>query len=206
MSERDRERIENLPREGREEIEEIREIEDPELRLGAGGGIGGINAPVLDTDVDSINPDAEPEAEADPTQQAVERNWVAAEELPPGLETAEPEREPLHLTRHTHLVTAFDEDLGDIEEVYGYEPGDPRWAAVKAGDRRVMVPVISGTIDGDSLQVPYPKHLIESAPEYPAQISLAQEMALYSHYNERRMLPSGADSDRTLLQPLNHAA
>lgn len=204
MSERDRERIENLPREGREEIEDIREVEDPEIRLGAGGGTGGINAPVIDTDVDGINRD--PEADRDPTQEAVERNWVAAEQLPPGLETAEPEREPLHLTRNTHLVTAFDEDLGDIEEVYGYEPGDPRWAAVKAGDRKVMVPVMSGSIDGDALHVPYPKHLIESAPEYPEQISLAHEMALYSHYNERRMLPSGADSDSTLLQPLHHAA
>jgi hypothetical protein len=78
---------------------------------------------------------------------------------------------------------------------------------VKEGDRHLMVPVMSGQMEDDGLHVPYPKTVIEAAP--PLGETLRDEMALYSHYNERRMLPAAdgytQDSERTM-HPVSIAA
>ena len=50
---------------------------------------------------------------------------------------------------------------------------------------------MSGQLDDDGLHVPYPKELIESAPALPgASCRSPMRCMLYSHYNERRILPA----------------
>lgn len=190
--------------------EELRRIEADRIEresIDIGPGLGGGLAPVLPTDLDGENPDSHWMTTSD--TDVAEPNW-AHEEVQPGLERMEPEREPLILSRDTHIVSVFGEDLGRVEAVYGYAPtNEPAWAAVKEGDRKVLVPVMSGQMEDDGLHVPYPKNIIETAPELPEQFSLAQEMALYSHYNERRILPAASgyeqEHQRTL-HVLNRAA
>jgi len=186
--------------------EEMQRIDRDSVDVGT--GLGGGLAPVLPTDLDGQHPDSDWLATSRETAQLP--NWIAAEEVEPGRERLEPQRGRLQLSHDTHLVSVFGEDLGRIEEVYGYAPSnDPAWAAVKEGDRKVMVPVMSGQMEDDGLHVPYPKNLIESAPELPEGFSIDEEMALYRHYNERRILPAAdgytQDSDRTL-RPFNIAA
>jgi hypothetical protein len=170
--------------------------------LNIGTGLGGGLAPVLPTDVDGQHPDSDWLASSDDNTQMP--NWIAAEEVEPGLERLESEREPLRVDSDTHLVSVFGEDLGRIEEVYGYAPSnDPAWAAIRDGDRKIPVPLMSAQLEDDGLHVPYPKNLIESAPPLPErELSVADEMAIYSHYNERRILPAPdsytQDSERTL--------
>lgn len=190
--------------------EELRRVESDRIEresIDVGPGLGGGLAPVLPTDLDGHHPDSHWMTTSD--DAVAEPNW-AREEVKPGLETMEPQREPLMLSHDTHIVSVFGEDLGRVEEVYGYAPAnEPAWAAVKEGDRKVLIPVMSGQMEDDGLHVPYPKNIIESAPELPEHFSLAQEMALYSHYNERRILPAAAgdeqEHERTL-QLLSSAA
>jgi hypothetical protein len=176
--------------------------------LEIGPGLGGGLSPMLPTDVEGDNPDAiwEP---ASSDEQMAAPNW-AHEEIEPGRENLERVKEPLQLSHDTHIISVFGENLGRVEEVYGYSPtNDPSWAAIKEGDRKLLVPVMSGQMEDDGLHVPYPKNLVESAPQLPEEFSLAQEMALYSHYNERRILPAAdgytQDQERTLHR-LSHAA
>jgi hypothetical protein len=178
--------------------EEIGRIERESIDIGPGLGAG--LSPVLPTDVDGDNPDTTWLASSE--EDTVTPNW-AHEEIQPGLERMEANKEPLNLSHDTHIITVFGENLGRVEEVYGYAPtNDPSWAAVKEGDHKVLVPVMSGQMEDDGLHVPYPKNLIESAPQVPERFSLAEEMALYAHYNERRILPAASgdaqDSGRTL--------
>jgi len=147
-----------------------------------GTGFGGGVAPVLPTDID---PAAGAVGSSGERTQAP--NWTR--EAP---EAGREEREPLRLAPDTHLLSVFGEDLGRIEELYGYAPStEPQWAAIRDGDRKVLVPVMSAQLEDDGLHVPYPKELIESAPALPDhELTLTDEMAFYSHYNERRILPS----------------
>jgi hypothetical protein len=179
----------------REEIERL-ERDNVDIGPGLGGGL----SPVLPTDIDGATPDSSWLASSE--QDTPVPNW-AHEEIEPGRERMEPSKESLTLSHDTHIISVYGENLGRVEEVYGYAPGnDPAWAAVKEGDRKVLVPVMSGQMEDDGLHVPYPKNLVESAPEAPEHFSIAEEMALYSHYNERRILPAASgyeqDHDRTL--------
>lgn len=194
MAERD------MPRESREEIDQVQR-ESVDVGTGLGGGL----APVLPTDVDGQNPDTDWLAAS--KQDTTLPNWTAGEELEAGLDRVDPVRAPLQVSHDTHIVTVFGDDLGEIEEVYGYEASDPQWASVKEGNRLVMVPLMSANPDEDGIKVPYPRSVIADAPEYPSDsaISLTEEMQLYAYYNERRMLPPGADSEQTLLRPLSAA-
>jgi hypothetical protein len=211
MAERERE-IENRAMSNEERIREEGEDRDrPGLthdNLDIGTGLGGGVAPVLPTDIDGQNPDSDWAATTD--QDMAMPNWTKADELEPGLARMEPQREPLNLPRDTHIVTVFGEDMGPIKEVYGYTPSsDPHWVAIKEGDRRVLVPVMSGQLDDDGLHVPYPKDLIQTSPELPENFSLADEMSLYAHYNERRILPAvdGYTQEKErIMRPLRNAA
>ncbi|MGE0688668.1 MAG: PRC-barrel domain-containing protein [Dehalococcoidia bacterium] len=177
--------------------EEQRRLEADRIEresIDIGPGLGGGLAPVLPTDLDGQHPDSHWMTTSD--ERTDEPNW-AREEIKPGLETMEPQREPITVSHDTHIVTVFGEDLGRVEEVYGYAPtNEPAWAAIKEGDRKVLVPVMSAQMDDDGLRVPYPKNIIETAPELPERFSLAQEMALYSHYNERRILPAASGDEQ----------
>ena len=193
MAERDRSREER-------QDEDIPSLERENVDIGT--GLGGGLAPVLPTDIDGHHPDREWLASSD--KDTAVPNWTQSARLDPGLQRGEAVREPLRLAPDTHIVAVFGEDLGEIEEIYGYPPAnDPAWAAIKDGDRKILVPLMSGQLDEDGLHVPYPKELIESAPDLPEQgLSVADEMMLYSHYNERRILPAAdgetQEQERTL--------
>jgi hypothetical protein len=91
-------------------------------------------------------------------EEVAEPNWAHAEEVEPGLQRLDAQHEPLKLSKDTHIVSVFGEDIGRIEGVYGYAPtNEPVWASVKEGDRHLMVPVMSGQMEDDGLHVPYPK-------------------------------------------------
>ena len=211
MTERERE-LEHRGMSNEERMREEGTIPDrPGLthdNVDIGPGLGGGVAPVMPTDIDGHNPDDDWSKTTDDNMAMP--NWVKADELEPGLARMESQREPLNLTRDTHIVSVFGDDMGEIEETYGYAPSnDPQWAAIKDGDRRIFVPVMSGQLDDDGLHVPYPKDLIETAPELPENFSLADEMQLYAHYNERRILPAvdgQSQDEERILQPLSYAA
>ena len=90
---------------------------------------------MLPTDIDGQNPDGEWLASSD--KDTAVPNWTKADELEPGLDRLDTPREPLSLPRDTHIVAVFGEDLGEIEEVYGYAPTDeppgPRSRTATAG-------------------------------------------------------------------------
>jgi hypothetical protein len=199
MAERDR------PNEGRPEPHD-KGLQHDEIDVGT--GLGGGVAPVLPTDIDGENPDSEWLASSD--KDTAVPNWTAAEEVSPGLERMDQPGEPLRLGKDTHIVTVFGEDLGKIETVYGYSPSTgPQWASIKDGDHSVLVPLMSGQLEDDGIHVPYPKNLIESAPAMPDHdLTLQEEMAMYAHYNERRILPAaeGDTQDNRTLRVLSQAA
>jgi hypothetical protein len=177
MSERDRPlEEEDIPRLDRENLD-------------IGTGLGGGLAPVLPTDIDGAHPDSEWLSSSD--QDTAMPNWTRADEVEPGLERMETPGEPLKVSRDTHIVAVFGEDVGKIDEVYGYAPSnEPAWASVRDGGRKILVPLMSGQVDEEGVHVPYPKALIEAAPALPDhELSVEDEMMLYSHYNERRILP-----------------
>jgi hypothetical protein len=200
MNERE---LSGMTEDQRRELEQER-IERDAIDVGTGLGAG--VSPVLPTDVDGHSPDSRWMSSTD--EEVAEPNWAHQEEIEPGPASMEPSRQPLKLTKDTHIVSVFGEDIGRVEAVYGYAPtNEPAWAAVKEGDRHLMVPVMSAQPEDDGLRVPYPKTLIEASP--PLGHSLEEEMALYSHYNERRILPAvdgdAQDSERTL-HPVSIAA
>lgn len=203
MNERDPRELGGMTDAQRREIEQQR-IERDSIDVGTGMGAG--VAPVLPTDVDGHSPDSRWMAHTD--KEVVEPNWAHQEEIEPGLQRTERQREPLRVSRDTHIVSVFGEDIGKVEALYGYAPtNEPAWAEVKEGDRHIMVPVMSAQMEDDGLHVPYPKNLIESAP--PLGEGLQGEMALYTHYNERRILPAAdgyTDTDERTLHPVSIAA
>lgn len=97
------------------------------------------------------------------------------------------------------VVDINGDHIGDVEALYYRELRNvPEWAAVSTGlvDRkRVLVPLEGVTI-GDRVEVPYPKDVIEHSPPTEAQaLDDEPEMALYTHYSARRILP-GVESER----------
>jgi hypothetical protein len=203
MNERDDRELSGMTDEQRRELEQER-IDRDSVDIGTGMGAG--LSPVLPTDVDGHHPDSRWSSAS--REDIAEPNWAHHEEIEPGLPRMEPEHEPLKVTRNTHIVSIFGEDIGKVEAVYGYAPtNEPAWAEVKEGDRHIMVPVMSAHVEDDGLHVPYPKTLIESAP--PLGDDLRSEMALYNHYNERRILPAADGYTETrgrTLRPVSIAA
>jgi hypothetical protein len=200
MAERDRSREEQQPE------EDVPGLTRDNIDIGT--GLGGGLAPVLPTDIDGAHPDREWLASS--AEDAPLPNWTKGEALEPGLERLDTPQ-PLSVPHDAHIVTVFGDDLGKVEQLYGYAPSnDPAWAAIKDGGRTVMVPLMSSQIEDDEIHVPYPKEMIAAAPEVPQHdFSVADEMRLYSHYNERRILPAAdgytQEQERTL-HVVNRAA
>ena len=111
------------------------------------------------------------------------------------------------------MVDPAGDKLGTIDAIYlDDETGQPEWATVASGlftAKIVFVPLAQAQDMGDSVQVPYDKDQVTSAPTMRADGSLSQddEAELYRHYgldySEHRSdsgLPAGtgrdADADR----------
>jgi hypothetical protein len=111
------------------------------------------------------------------------------------------ERDAEHLVGRD-VVDSGGGKLGAVEAVYGRElDGRPEWVAVSTGlleKKHVFVPLDDASIDEESIRAPYPKALIEAAPEAGDAdvIDEAAEMGLYDHYSLRRVLP-GTEQERT---------
>lgn len=199
MTERDRNPEERLDEDRIPGLERVH----TDIGTGLGGGV----APVLPTDVDGHHPDTDWLRSSD--QNAIVPNWTKTDDVEPGLADTDGTPPFVQLTRETHVLTVFGDDVGAIDSLYGYGPTEePRWAAIRQGDRRIMVPIMSGQLDDEGLHVPYTKEVIESAPSLPDEgFSVAGEMELYSHYNERRILPaSGNEAEERTLHPVAMAA
>ena len=111
------------------------------------------------------------------------------------------------------MVDPAGDKLGTIDAIYlDDETGQPEWATVASGlftAKIVFVPLAQAQDMGDSVQVPYDKDQVTSAPTMRADGNLSQddEAELYRHYgldySEHRSdsgLPAGtgrdADADR----------
>jgi uncharacterized protein (TIGR02271 family) len=106
------------------------------------------------------------------------------------------------------MVDPAGDKLGTIDAIYlDDETGQPEWALVYSGlftAKIVFVPLAQAQDTGDSVQVPYDKDQVTSAPTMRADGSLSQEdeAELYRHYgldySEHRSdsgLPAGTADD-----------
>ena len=106
------------------------------------------------------------------------------------------------------LHSVSGDGLGEIESVYGYPPStEPYWATLSVDDHLVFVPLVSANVTEDGLRVPYTRDQVESAPVISGDdLTLDDEMALYTHYNERRILPAESAGEDLRLQVIRQAA
>ena len=80
------------------------------------------------------------------------------------------------------------EKLGTIDTLYAdREDGDPTFATVHTGlfgSKTHFVPLAEATLSGDTVNVPYGKDLVGSAPtiDPDAELEPAEEQRLYAHY------------------------
>ena len=78
--------------------------------------------------------------------------------------------------------------IGTIADIYlDDDTGQPEWATVKTGllgGKQSFVPLAEAEVVGDSVQVPYDKDRVKSAPGIQAEGELSQdeEATLYRHY------------------------
>jgi uncharacterized protein (TIGR02271 family) len=106
------------------------------------------------------------------------------------------------------MVDPAGDKLGTIDAIYlDDETGQPEWATVTSGlftAKTTFVPLAQAQDTGDSVQVPYDKDQVKSAPAMQADGSLSQddEAELYRHYgldySEHRSdsgLPAGTGQD-----------
>jgi hypothetical protein len=145
----------------------------------------------------------------DPTADIGEKGiaWTG-DDTPADVEGADVDSATL-IREGMHLQSVSGDDLGPVEAIYGYPPSvEPQWASVKDGDHHIFVPLVSASITEDGLHVPYTKDQVKSSPEITGtELTLDDEMALYSHYNERRIMPAGAfNQEHQHLQMLRRAA
>lgn len=102
------------------------------------------------------------------------------------------------------LVDQDGEKLGKLQDVYvDTENDEPQFATVKEGliDRHLtFVPLTGVKVGPDSLQVPFAKQAVKSAPNIElrgGELSEADESALYHHY-ELNYAPMETASKRRL--------
>src|SRR5215204_1322588 len=101
--------------------------------------------------------------------------------MPPSIETAQS-------WQGRAMVDPAGDKLGTIDAIYlDDETGQPEWATVASGlftAKIVFVPLAQAQDMGDSVQVPYDKDQVTSAPTMRADGSLSQddEAELYRHY------------------------
>jgi uncharacterized protein (TIGR02271 family) len=121
--------------------------------------------------------------------------------MPPSIETAQ-------AWQGRTMVDPAGDKLGTIDAIYlDDETGQPEWATVTSGlftAKTAFVPLAQAQDLGDSVQVPYAKDQVKSAPTLQADGSLSQdeEAELYRHYgldySEHRSdsgLPAGMAED-----------
>jgi uncharacterized protein (TIGR02271 family) len=86
------------------------------------------------------------------------------------------------------MVDSAGDKLGTIDGIYlDDETGQPEWATVSSGlfsAKTAFVPLAQAQDTGDSVQVPYDKDQVKSAPgmEADGQLSQDEEAELYRHY------------------------
>ncbi|MBG0738269.1 PRC and DUF2382 domain-containing protein [Paeniglutamicibacter antarcticus] len=87
------------------------------------------------------------------------------------------------------VVGGEGEKIGKIGQVYlDDETGKPEWVTVKTGmfgGAETFIPLAEGTIDGDTIRVPYDKDTVKNAPrmdDSEGHLSKDQEAALYEYY------------------------
>jgi uncharacterized protein (TIGR02271 family) len=86
------------------------------------------------------------------------------------------------------MVDPAGDKLGTIDAIYlDDETGQPEWATVTSGmftAKTAFVPLAQAQDTGDSVQVPYDKDQVKSAPSMEAdgQLSQDEEAELYRHY------------------------
>src|SRR5215217_7792218 len=101
--------------------------------------------------------------------------------MPPSIETAQ-------AWQGRAMVDPAGDKLGTIDAIYlDDETGQPEWATVASGlftAKIVFVPLAQAQDMGDSVQVPYDKDQVTSAPTMRADGSLPQDdkAELYRHY------------------------
>src|SRR6266536_728627 len=86
------------------------------------------------------------------------------------------------------MVDPAGSKIGTIADIYlDDDTGQPEWATVTTrlfGTKQRFVPLAQAQDMGDSVQVPYDKDRVKSAPaaEAEGQLSQDEEAALYRHY------------------------
>ena len=101
--------------------------------------------------------------------------------MPPSIETVQS-------WQGRTMVDPAGDKLGTIDAVYlDDETGQPEWATVTSGlftAKTAFVPLAQAQATGDSVQVPYDKDQVKSAPTLAADGNLSQdeEAELYRHY------------------------
>ena len=101
--------------------------------------------------------------------------------MPPSIET-------VRSWQGRTMVDPTGDKLGTIDAIYlDDETGQPEWATVTSGlftARTAFVPLAQAQPTGDSVQVPYDKDQVKSAPTMQADGNLSQdeEVELYRHY------------------------
>ncbi|MCY0905519.1 PRC and DUF2382 domain-containing protein [Arthrobacter sp. H14-L1] len=87
------------------------------------------------------------------------------------------------------VVGGDGEKIGKIGQVYlDDETGKPEWVTTKTGlfgGSETFIPLAEGTIDGDTIRVPYDKDTVKNAPrmdDAEGHLSKDQEAALYEYY------------------------
>ena len=101
--------------------------------------------------------------------------------MPPSIET-------VRSWQGRTMVDPTGDKLGTIDAIYlDDETGQPEWATVTSGlftAKTAFVPLAQAQPTGDSVQVPYDKDQVKSAPTMQADGNLSQdeEVELYRHY------------------------
>ncbi len=95
--------------------------------------------------------------------------------------------------------------VGQIEEVYISDmSGNSGWAAVAtgvAGKKLLAVPLAHAALE-EKVTVPYPKELIDEAPELSGgELLRDEELSAYRHYNLRRETGSDYQQHAELADP-----
>ena len=105
------------------------------------------------------------------------------------------------------LNDASGHKVGKIEDIYtDDDTGQPEWLAVTIGHSKsdvAFVPMTEARVDGDDVQVPFPKKQVKEAPGAGAdgKLSPEEEARIYAHYGydydeERIRLQREAATDR----------
>jgi uncharacterized protein YrrD len=95
--------------------------------------------------------------------------------------------ENIHELRGAPVIDAQGEKIGTVEQVYFDVRSDqPQWLALKTGilgGRLNFVPLQGASVEGNTIQVTFPKEHVEASPDvFPDAISPHLEKALVDHY------------------------